>query len=155
MKNNITKRGQVLLLTCPLFFLMMVVISSGCGPKHRVQWEKYTPEIMADARKSGKPIFADFYAAWCGPCMRMKESTFADERVIQALEPFRRIKADLSFIHSKESNAISKEFKIGGLPTMLFFDPKGEVVEEFRLSGYISPDEFLQIVQKFRSRFDV
>ncbi len=35
-------------------------------------------EGLQEAKKTGKPIFVDAYAKWCGPCKRMAKTTFMD-----------------------------------------------------------------------------
>ncbi len=135
--------------------LVFAILISGlaCGPKYQVKWEPYTPEGMAEARKSGRPVLAYFYAAWCPPCYKLKEKTFSDLRVIEALELFRRIKVDMSYRESKRVRAVSAEFGIDGLPTILFMDANGNPVETFRFRGFIPAEEFLQNVERFKKEF--
>lgn len=114
--------------------------------KPGVVWTDYTPEKMAGARASGKPVAAYFYAAWCHSCYNLKVSTFTDPRVIQALEPFERIKVDMSFHRSEKIQKIADEFGIQGFPTLIFFEAGGKAGR--RVSGYISADKMLQLIKE-------
>lgn len=129
--------------------MSLLLVGSGCGPKNQVRWEKYTPETLQAARQSGQPIAAYFYAAWCPKCYQLKEVTFSDLRVIEALAGFRKIKIDMSFQHSPNIRKIAREFRIQGFPTVLFFDRQGRPAYQFQVSGFRGPDEFLEVVQGF------
>lgn len=41
---------------------------SGSGGEERPQWEKFTPEKLAQYRNEGKAVFLNFTAAWCITC---------------------------------------------------------------------------------------
>ena len=130
-------------------FLIFALILSSCGPQYQVQWEPYTPEVMEEALKSGRPVLAYFYAAWCPPCYKLKDHTFSDPRVIEALEPYRRIKIDMSYKHSPKTEKLSRDYLIRGLPTMLFFDPSGRPVPNAGISGFIPADRFLARIPRY------
>jgi len=38
-------------------------------------------EALAKAKEENKPVFLDVYAGWCGPCKKLKKTTFKDETV--------------------------------------------------------------------------
>jgi thiol:disulfide interchange protein len=141
------RSSSFLRMTISLPFLIFATLA--CGPKHQVEWEKYTPETMVEARASGKPILLYFYAAWCGPCMTLKEQTWSDLRVIEALSSYRRLKADMSFQHSEKVQKIGAEYEVEGLPTMLFFDAQGKPV--YSQTGFISAERLLTILKKLNN----
>lgn len=118
-----------------------------------MEWTKYSPEAMNAAFHSGRPILVEFYAAWCGPCMELKTKTFKDAQVIHALEGFERIKVDMSLTHSDKIQKIAEQYSVVGLPTLIFYDPRGK--EQERYSGYYPPEAFLKIIQKFKTRFRI
>ena len=100
---------------------------------------------------SDQPVFAYFYAAWCHPCVMLREHTFTDSRVIAALEPYQRIKVDMSFIHSEKIQKISETYQINGMPTLILFGPDGK--EFYHQSGYLPAERLLQILKNFRSQY--
>ncbi len=132
------------------FFLIFYLSLSGCDLGPHVKWEGYTPAKMAEALKSGKPTIAYFYAAWCGPCMKLKYDTFTDARVVRALEPFARIKVDMSYSHSKQIIEIAEHYQIQGFPTIVFFNSAGEEITRF--SGFVSANRLLRLIKQESDR---
>lgn len=149
----IKKRGQATFtvalkkVACPLLCLFLFF---GCGPKHKVIWENYSVERMAEAVVSGRPVIIFFTAAWCPPCYSLKDKTFADLRVIEALEPYIRLKADMSYQHSPKIMKLGDQYQVSGLPTILLFKPFSKApYGDLRLNGYVSPEKFLEVIQDF------
>ncbi len=141
-----TKRAAISIFVC------IVLSGFGCDGGPNVKWESYTPEIMAASLKSGKPTVAYFYAAWCGPCMKLKYTTFSDPKVVNALEPFNRIKVDMSYVRSsKQIQGIAGRYKIESFPSVLFFNSKGE--EMTRLYGFVPANQFLYLLETYRNQF--
>lgn len=106
-------------------------------------WQPYDEEWLEEARAAGRPTIIDFYADWCIPCLELDRGTFTNERVIEAAESFVRLKVDLTYFDSPESEALRKQFNVAGVPTIVFLDPSGREVEEARVIGYVPPAEFL------------
>ena len=128
-----------------LTLLSIFLVSCDAGPQ--VQWEKYTEENFKRALQSGRPTVVYFYAAWCRPCQLLKSKTFSDLRVIEALENFSRLKADLSFRESRQTIAISDHHRISALPTLAFYDASGEEIKE-RMYGFFTAEVLLEFLEK-------
>jgi thiol:disulfide interchange protein DsbD len=109
-----------------------------------VQWDKYDAAKLAAARDDGKPVVVDFYADWCLPCKELDEKTFTDPAVVSELDRFVRVKADLTVPSDATTKALTEQYKIVGVPTILFIDAAGREVADARLTGFEPPDEFLQ-----------
>ncbi|MEX2116668.1 MAG: thioredoxin family protein, partial [Bacteroidota bacterium] len=109
-----------------------------------IEWQQYRPELVAQARTSGKPVMLDFYADWCIPCLELDRRTFTDPSVIAASEDFVRLKVDLTRFDSPESENLRKQFTIAGVPTIVFLDKGGIEGIGSRVVGYIPPNEFLE-----------
>ena len=133
-----------LLISCAFLF-------PGCDNRPGVEWQKFTPERMLEAQQNHQPVFVDFYAAWCGPCMIMKDTTFKDPRVIEALAPFMRLKADMSFRESEYTINLSRRYQINGLPTVILFDPEGKEVIR---THFVAANQLLRILSQHTSGSD-
>jgi thiol:disulfide interchange protein DsbD len=103
-------------------------------------WQPYDEAAVAAAKAGGNPVIIDFYADWCAPCKELEEKTFAAPPVRQVLEGYQRFKVDLTRA-SEESQALTTEFGVLGVPTVVVFRG-GE--EAFRITGFEPPERFLE-----------
>ncbi len=94
---------------------------------------------------STKPVMLDFYASWCVSCKELENITFKDERVIQILERFTLLKADVTN-NTQEDKALQKRFNVFGPPALIFFDENKQEMKQAQIIGYKNADEFLEIV---------
>lgn len=51
-----------------------------------VVWKSWSPELVADLRATGTPVFIDFTAAWCVTCLANKALYVNDKAVIEMIE---------------------------------------------------------------------
>lgn len=121
-------------------------------PRQSVVWEPYSEEKLAAARESKRPVMIDFYADWCIPCHELERFTYSDPRVIETLHAFSRLKVDLTRIDTPEAEQALERFDVPGVPTLLFFDPRGEEVRDARVTGFISAEHLLEILHSPRLR---
>jgi thioredoxin:protein disulfide reductase len=106
-------------------------------------WDKYTDLNLSEAKEDGLPVILDFSADWCIPCMELDRDTWTDSKVIEATKDFSRLKVDMTFFDSPESEALRKKFNISGVPTVVFIRMDGTEAVESRIIGFISPKDFL------------
>jgi len=109
-----------------------------------VQWKPYDTAALSAARAAGKPVVIDFYADWCLPCKELDHKTFTDARVIQELDRFVRVKADLTVAEDATTKALTEQYAILGVPTIVFLDSDGTEVAVSRVTGFEPADAFLQ-----------
>ncbi len=127
--------------------IVMMLYVTGFSPKPGVVWEKYRAGILEEAKAAGQPVILDFYADWCIPCHELDRFTYTDPRVIDLLKNFRRIKIDTTSVDTQEIEDVVLKFGVYGVPSIFFLDAKGREVKELRMTGFVSPDEFVAAVR--------
>jgi thiol:disulfide interchange protein DsbD len=113
----------------------------------KVEWKSYDASVIAGA---GKPVVIDFYADWCIPCKELDQKTFSDAAVAQELGRFVRVKANLTNDQDAKVQQLTKDYRIVGVPTLVFLDGSGHEAQSLRLTGYESPAEFLKRLQQVK-----
>ena len=132
----------VLLLAVSVYFFMLAF-----GPKQfsgGLAWEPYEASKLEAYRKSGAPVALDFFAEWCAPCHEMDRVTFSEKKVIEALQPFHKLRVDMT----QNAPPVTREFQVVGIPTIVFFNRKGDEVETARVVGFVPPEKFLKNLKK-------
>jgi len=114
------------------------------APKQTLRFQPYDAAQVQQALASGRPVILDFSADWCIPCHELERNTFSDERVIAAAQDFAAFQVDLTHSDSPETQARVREFKIQGVPTVVFLAPDGKEVEQARFSGFLPAGHFLE-----------
>lgn len=111
---------------------------------HKGTWD----EAVKLAKEEGKPIFLDISASWCGPCKRLKATTFIDSKVGDLY--------NASFINvmvdgeKGEGIELARKYKIRGFPSLIFIDSDGQLIAQ--TAGYRNPEQFIEIGEQILSR---
>ena len=88
---------------------------------------KFTDSNVNEQIASGKPVVIDFWATWCGPCMRLAP-------VIDELAEEYADKVVIGKYNVDEETELSGQYRIMSIPTILFFK-NGEQVRDLRMTG--------------------
>lgn len=97
---------------------------------------------LAEAKAQGKPVMLDFYADWCVACKEFEKYTFHDPEVAPKLQQFVLLQADVTK-SSPTDIELLKEMDVLGLPTLDFWDTKGNRISNARLTGFMEASPFL------------
>jgi thiol:disulfide interchange protein DsbD len=118
-----------------------------------VSWQPYSEALLKEARKQQKPVIIDFYATWCSPCRELDEITFHHpELVKKAAKEFVMVKIDLTQKGDPQNTRLLQQYKVKGVPTVVFLDAQGREITGLRLVDYLPPDRFLlRMVQAKKS----
>ena len=112
-----------------------------------VQWQKFSKGHVIKAKAEGRPVIIDFYADWCAACVELDQFTFTDNRVIERSKDFLMLKVDATTNFEGLSD-LQQQYDVYGLPTMIFIDGAGKVLEDLTLTGFEKADPFLSRMQK-------
>lgn len=153
VKNNRTKKSFILMKKFALLLSIISIISIACSTKKKsistkpteivtetptepaeVSWAfiennvQNLETVLNQAKAEKKLVFIDAYATWCGPCKLMDKEVFTHSPTASFFnDNFISYKVNIE----KENGPILKLlFDINGLPTLLFLDAKGNVLEK-------------------------
>lgn len=121
------------------FYLISASATVGPG----ISWKPYSPAVMEEAQKLGKPVIVDFSAAWCTPCREMDDVTFRDPEIVKQADHFVMLKVDLTTKGNLLAEQLVRQYFISGVPTVIFINGDGKEVSELRVLGFVPANQFL------------
>ncbi|MBU3015795.1 protein-disulfide reductase DsbD [Poseidonibacter lekithochrous] len=109
---------------------------------------KNIEELDLAIKASSKPVMLDFYADWCVACKELEEITFKDPEVINKLQGFTLLKADVTK-NNNDDKALQKKYGIVGPPGLIFWNEDNNEIKASKIVGYKNAKDFLEIVNKY------
>lgn len=95
--------------------------------------------IKEKAKSEKKHIVVDAFTTWCGPCKWMAANTFTDKGVGEFYNKnYVNYKLDME---KGEGLDFAKTYQINAYPTIVYFDPQGELVH--KVVGAQDPTAFV------------
>jgi thiol:disulfide interchange protein DsbD len=89
------------------------------------------------------PMMIDFTAEWCEACHELEKIVFQDPNVIAKAQSFIALRLD--FTEDTPANrTTSITYGVISLPTISFVTPTGKVLEQPRVNGVVSPEDFMK-----------
>lgn len=82
---------------------------------------EFNDQTAREAIESGKPVVIDFWATWCGPCIKLGP-------VVEELAEKYADKATFGKVNIDDNDEVASENRVRNIPTVLFFKD-GAVVE--------------------------
>ena len=104
------------------------------------------PAALALAEETGKPVFIDLYADWCGPCVMLSEDYFSRDDYKEVLSQCILLKIDVD-----NNPDLAQRYRANSIPTLILADASGNEID--RITGVMgSPEEFLPMISSFVSQ---
>ncbi len=114
----------------------------------RLSWRQDLGTALDELREAESLGVIRFDASWCGVCRKLERNTLNDPRVVDALGSYERILIDVSDL-SPARKKLMKHYGVQGYPAILFVTPRGLIVREPRVRGYVGPEVLLRLIQRF------
>ncbi|NOK17054.1 protein-disulfide reductase DsbD family protein [Corallococcus carmarthensis] len=106
-------------------------------------------QVLAAARKEGRPVLIDFFADWCAACKELDRLTYPSTEVISQAQDSRFLTIKIDATNSEDHlDALMEKLGVEGLPTVAFVNPDGTVLTKPRVTGFLEPVPFATEMQK-------
>ncbi|ADN74694.1 cytochrome c biogenesis protein transmembrane region [Ferrimonas balearica DSM 9799] len=96
---------------------------------------------VAKAGAEGKTVMLDLYADWCVACKEFEHKTFPQPQVTARTDKMVLLQADVTANDAQDIELL-ESYQVLGLPTLLFFTPEGEELNQLRVTGFMGPNPF-------------
>lgn len=97
-------------------------------------------EFATDVLQSSSPVFVDFWAPWCPPCLAMAGTI---EELAHEVDG---AKLKIGKLNIDENPDTAMQYRVMSIPTFIVFQ-NGQEVE--RLVGFMSKEEMMSQLSKF------
>lgn len=134
MKKKPTGQNLLVLVVLAGAFVAMLA-SIKPWARDTIKWSNNLPEALALSKQTGRPVFVDFYADWCGPCKEMERQTYTDGGVQKLIETAIPVKINID-----KQPKIAGEYNTAAIPYVALLDGKGKVLKDS--AGYMDPGTF-------------
>jgi protein disulfide-isomerase len=151
-----------------MMLLILATLTLACGTRSGIAtdtglaWSEDLAAAAEQAKESQRHLLVNFSGSdWCGWCIKLDHEVFsqpafqeyAAENLVPVLLDFPRRKTQSAELKA-QNERLMRHFRVQGFPTLLLFNPAGELVGEL---GYTpgGPPAFIQSIQQAQARFQM
>jgi len=132
--------------------LPLLPIGSVRGPAEEgpsIAWIRDHDAGLAAAAEAGTPVMIDFTADWCAACRELEHVTYRDPAVVAESGRFTMVLIDCTR-KDEVIEALLARYEVKGLPTIIWLDSSGGWVRDLTVTGFVEPEEFVEIMRRVR-----
>jgi len=97
-----------------------------------------------------KPVVIDFFAEWCPVCQELDHTLFSLPQIQAKLSQVITLRVDATNQDDPQVQQVCNLYQIEGLPTIIFLDSHGQEINNSRVIGFVTPEDFSQALALFR-----
>lgn len=127
------------------WILLLACLAGAAAATGQVRFDtRSTDAVREEAVRTGKLVFIDLYATWCGPCRSMERQVFSREDVGLFMDDrFVAAKYDVDRSTGRE---LMRRYGQGAIPLYLVFTTEGELLG--RIQGASDAETFMESLRK-------
>jgi len=113
-----------------------------------IDWQRWSPEAVAQARADGKPVLVDFTADWCLTCQVNKRTSIEISSVRKKLKDLNAVALVGDYTHFPDSITTElNRFNRAGVPLVLVY-PKNPDAQPIILPEVLTPGIVLDALDR-------
>jgi len=100
-----------------MLVILWLVLSFFNNSKAQINWYYDLDAAKSVAKFQNKFLLVDFWASWCGPCLKMDFEVWNKDRIVELSEKFICVKVDID-----HSTSVAVKFGINAIPRTMVID---------------------------------
>jgi thiol-disulfide isomerase/thioredoxin len=124
-----------------LTLLVALVLGASLASAQGIAWKRNAEAAQAEAKRTGKLIFIDFFADWCGPCKMLDKETWPDPAVVKEMRAYVPLKLDTD----RGGQELARAKRVTAMPTLMVVD--SDLNEVMRIASFLPAQAAVKLLQ--------
>ncbi len=126
-----------------LLLSLFVLVPAQRAGAAEAEWLDRLEPALEQARASGRYIFVDLFADWCGWCYQLAEEVFPSPAFQELAKDFILVRVDV--MDGAQGTDLQTQYRVESLPTALVLDHKR--VKIAAVSGFAEAERYVEMVR--------